>query len=112
MMKKTGALLVSLSLVLLAACSSLRDCCGCNQKEACCGECGQTEACCGECGGEEACCGECGGSEACKGCATLSGGGTGWCADCGKGFNAGREVNCTESCMASPGGQPCTACVK
>ncbi len=102
-------------------------CCGeCEGGEACCGECGDEDACCGTCSEGEAACGGCaegegscegcaeGGSapSACSGCEALSNGGTGWCADCGAGFRGGKEVHCTGSCPASPGGPPCADCVK
>lgn len=48
----------------------------------------------------------------CPGCAELMDGKTGWCADCGTGFNEGNEVNCKGECAGNPGGPPCAACVK
>ena len=48
----------------------------------------------------------------CAGCEMLMAGGTGWCAECDKGYYEGKEVNCTGQCRANPGGPPCQVCVK
>lgn len=48
----------------------------------------------------------------CAACEILKAGGTGWCAECDKGYYEGKEVNCTGQCRANPGGPPCEACVK
>jgi hypothetical protein len=48
----------------------------------------------------------------CAVCEKLKAGGTGWCAECDKGYFEGKEVNCTGQCRANPGGPPCEACVK
>ncbi len=113
-------LAVSLSLLLAASCSSLDTCGDCEEAGSSCENCAGDTDCQAEGGACEGCPGasqaeaETAAAEggACAGCATLMAGGTGWCADCGKGYSDGWEVNCTKYCKAAPGSQPCSSCVK
>jgi len=117
-------LVLSLSLLLAASCSSLDTCTGCDPADGACEACVDDAGCQAEGGTCENCTAteevslevdDAAGAvapEGCGGCAALMDGGTGWCADCGTGFNAGREVNCKKYCKASPGSAPCPNCVK
>jgi len=106
---------VSLALLTLAACRSLETCKTCELEGQACGQCAGNPSCeaaggtCADCTRAAAASAQ---TAECEGCAALLAGQTGWCAECGKGYNEGREVYCTQFCQANPGGPPCASCVK
>lgn len=99
------ALIVFTSLVVVGCATTDTNCAGCGmEKNGCTCEACPVTGKTGEC--PEA------GAAVCAECVELAAGGTGWCAECDKGFYEGKEVNCSGGCKGNPGGPPCAACVK
>ncbi len=109
----TALLTVSLTLLLMASCRAVQACAECDVLGGSCAACAQNTACEAE-GGTCADCDETETASAteCSDCVALMAGKTGWCEECGKGYNAGSEVFCTQFCTSRPGDPPCEMCVK